>query len=190
MQLKVFTQNSLPLTTNLKRYLVVLFLVAWTVAEAHALPLDLIEKYSKEYRLDKNWIIAIIMKESEDKEFSSRYEPSWKYLWFYRENAERLGISQSTEKVHQQTSWGIMHIVGGTARELQYKGMLPALGTNDLSLKYGCMYLRKQLEKYGTYRLAVAAYNAGSARHGKGGMLYNEKYLDQVSTIYRELTKE
>jgi len=184
MMLKPLKKMFMPLNA-------VLFLGALIVIPetAWGLPLDLISKYSKEYGLDKNWVAAIAMKESKGVEFSSRYEPSYTDLWFYRQNAERLEISQATERTHQKTSWGIMQVMGSTARELQFKGMLPALGGNALSLKYGCKYLKMQLVRYGTYRLAVAAYNRGSIIKTKGGLLVNEKYIDDVSRNYREFTK-
>ncbi len=155
---------------------------------AWSMPLDLIQKVSKKHNVNKTWVAALVWQESRGDHTAVRYESHYKYLWFPRVWAERMNVTVQTEEVLQKTSYGLAQIMGSTARELGYDGPLSELARNaELALDYSVMYLKIKLEKYGTYRLAIAAYNAGSVRQKKGGMLVNEYYIDQVSKYYRLL---
>ena len=128
-------------------------------------------------------VLAIIDQESSWDTHACRYEPKFKYL-----SGDDLS---PTEEAMQKFSWGLMQVMGGTARWLgcleKYLSVLtdPAYG-----LLYGCKYLKYHMNKYnGNEFMAIAAYNAGSARtvETSGGVhvFENQEYVDSVMSYYR-----
>ena len=70
--------------------------------------------------------------------------------------------------------------MGATARELGCDApFLSVLCSPVVGIEYGCRYLARQLERYGSEVEAVAAYNAGSARRS-GDEFVNQSYVDKV----------
>lgn len=142
------------------------------------------------YGLDHNLVLAVITHETNGKTFKTRYEPAWKYLYFARQYAEKLDISVDTEIVMQSMSWGLMQVMGSVAREHGFDSDLPKLTDPQLGLEYGCKHLKKMLVQCGGNESdAIAAYNAGSVRKTPGGMYENQVYVDEVSSVLRELRK-
>ena len=153
------------------------------------LPLSLIDDTAKELKLDKNILAAMVMAESHGAPCAKAYENDYKWLFFPRENAKKCNITYERELKDQKTSWGTLQVLGATARELGYTGLLNDLCKDEkTAMRFGAMFLKKQLERYGNYHDAVAAYNAGSVIK-KGGMYVNKKHVDKVFSFYRELTK-
>jgi soluble lytic murein transglycosylase-like protein len=85
-----------------------------------------------------------------------------------------------------------MQVMGATAHE----DGLPLNSLKDLfipgvGLKHGTIQLAQLFERYqfspaAQMTHAVSAYNAGSARLGKGGKYLNQDYVDRVMGKYRE----
>lgn len=96
---------------------------------------DYVEKYSKEYGVDKNLIYAVIKQES---------------------NFNQEAMSQKGAK-------GLMQIMNDTAdeiaEELGFSGM--NLYNPEININIGTKYLADLIEKYENPKLAIAAYNAG-----------------------------
>lgn len=154
-----------------------------------SLPMSLIVEAADFYNLDKNFVAAIVMTESGGDPCATRYEHHYRWLVNPRDYADKNGISQATEEIHQKTSWGLMQVMGGLARDLRFSGPIVEMCIEPKTgLDLGCKYLKQQLERYGTYEKAVAAYNAGSVRMNNG-MYVNQKYVDKVFGFYREITK-
>lgn len=153
------------------------------------LPWDHIRRQAYYHGLDWELVGAICFTESGGDHLAVRFEPGWKYHFHARQYADGLGITGETEEVLQSTSWGLMQVMGTVARELGFREMLTALTDPDLSLKYGCMKLAQLKNRYSTLREVIASYNAGSPVYKKdgGGMLINERYVDKVSHLLREL---
>ena len=155
------------------------------------LPLDLISAASVKHGLDAAVVAAIVWHESKGVALKTRAEVRQsqdKYLVNYRDFAERLGISETTEKVAQQHSWGLMQIMGYVARELGHMGYLTELLQPELNLRYGCMKLKKLYQKYGNDGDVISSYNQGGPYRTPGGMYFNQKeYVDVVSKYLREL---
>lgn len=63
-------------------------------------------------------------------------------------------------RIHD-ASYGLTQVLLGTAREMGYTGDAAGLMDPATGLDYGANYLRQQLDKFGDYRLALAAYNGG-----------------------------
>lgn len=130
---------------------------------------------------------AIITVESSWKPFVVRFEPAWKYLYFPREHASRLGITEMTEVELQKMSWGLCQVMGSVIREHKFDRMLTEACDPSISITYGCRHIKRFISKYGEDAEAsvIAAYNAGSARKTMGGMFVNQQYVDKVDKALR-----
>lgn len=132
--------------------------------------------------LDVKTVTAQILKESGGNTWKCRYEPGWRLFNAPEMWAKMLGQSAATETNQQATSWGLMQIMGCTARDLGYSGLITELLIPDEGIHFGCMYLAKQLRRYGNYIDALGAYNAGSVQR-IGNKLVNQEYVDQIMEI-------
>lgn len=158
---------------------------------AMKLPWDAIASAAYGHNLSPKLIAAIVQAESAGDQYAARYEPNWK--WFLeperrRAIAKDLGITLLTEEIQEATSWGLMQIMGGTARSaLDYLGPLPALCEVDLGLEMGCQYFKNLCDRHGSIEEAIVSYNAGSPRKTPTGKWVNQGYLDKVHGYLREL---
>jgi soluble lytic murein transglycosylase-like protein len=154
---------------------------------------DLIVGEASSYGIDPDLVRALITKESNYNTWAMRFEPSvyvsCKYLLAPEVHASKLIISVETEKVCQSTSWGLMQVMGFTARELEFDAELPKLLTPELGIRYGCKKLKKLFEKYNEESDVIAAYNAGGARKTPGGMYVNQTYVDGVHFYLTRIRK-
>jgi soluble lytic murein transglycosylase-like protein len=151
------------------------------------LPLDIISRSAKNYGLDPNLVAAIVMTESGGQTCATKYEAKYKYTSDTYTHADNTGITQVTEETHQKTSWGLMQVMGGLARELGHEGHLTELCDPVIGLNYGCKQIKRLYERYGSQADVISAYNQGSPRKNKGGLYENETYVDKVMRYYREL---
>lgn len=148
----------------------------------------LVEPIAHARGVEPNLALAIICQESHGEQFKNRYEPTWKYLYFPRECASRLGISYATEVVLQSMSWGLMQVMGSVARELGHLGDLGQIFDPTTNVILGCEKLQKLMQTYPLEADWIAAYNAGSPRKTPTGGYVNEAtYVDPVSRYLREL---
>lgn len=162
----------------------------------------LIKDASKAAELPLALVQAIVKVESSGDTFAFNPEPHYRYLWNVAENkpfraltpeeraSERppadfprpAGVPRDAEWWGQQASWGLMQVMGGTARWLGFGGKwLPALCDPRIGLEWGCKYLRRLVERHGSLADAVAAYNAGDAIRGEDGKYINQEYVDKVT---------
>ena len=149
---------------------------------------ELIEKVAKENGVDPKLLLAICTVESSLNPFAIRYEPSYKYLFFPREIASKLGITETTERVMQSCSIGLGQIMVAVMREYGYHDhIVKAMSNPEIPLMYSAIHLKKYLEKYGDEQSAISSYNQGSDRKTPGGQFQNFIYVDKVSSKLREL---
>lgn len=81
------------------------------------------------------------------------------------------------------TSWGLMQIMGQTARERGFRGEFTELLQPEVGLYWGCRQLNVLKARYFAKRGwegVLAAYNAGSPRKGENGKYVNQHYVDKV----------
>jgi len=139
------------------------------------------------FKIDSKYILAIILTESLGIKYAIRHEPNWSY--FFEETimerfAKETGSSLDTEYYGQSTSWGLMQIMGGTARELGFKGFFPLLCEPEIGIKYGILYLHKKYKAYGNVTTAIAAYNFGVVQRITDKTFINQKYVNKVLKNY------
>jgi soluble lytic murein transglycosylase-like protein len=141
----------------------------------------IIRDQAKLLNLDPELIGAIIEVESSGNEWATRFEPQFLYLKTPGVFAGKLGITESTERTHQKTSWGLMQIMGAVARELGFAEHLTQLCVPETNILYGCRKVAQLMARYnGAVDKVVAAYNAGSAKQTVEGLFINQEYVDKV----------
>lgn len=123
---------------------------------------DLVRKISAP--LDPALVLAIIEQESGFIQYAVRYEPAFlvKYV------PKNLSV---TETHMRAVSWGLMQVMGQSARECGYNGPLAQLCDPETGIRVGCTLFGRKLAK------------ANSSVHQ--GLLYwnggeNLKYPDEV----------
>ncbi|MFZ1325935.1 MAG: lytic transglycosylase domain-containing protein [Candidatus Contendobacter sp.] len=140
-------------------------------AQRHTLPVSLIR--------------AIVHIESGGNPWAVRYEPAFydRYVMTKPVKAH-APCSVKTESRLRATSFGLMQIMGQTARETGFDGVyLTELCDPAVGLDWSCTYLARLVEvyrsKYGMEGV-VAAYNAGSPRKSGDGSWVNQAYVDKI----------
>lgn len=134
---------------------------------------------------------AIAQVESAWNTWAARYEPLFSYYYHAPEMADQLGLSVETEKACQRTSWGLLQIMGGVARERGFRDHLTQLCDPMLGLKYGCAQL-KWLSQFAREEAElIAMYNGGRGARERmpSGMFRNQRYVDKVCKELNELRK-
>lgn len=95
---------------------------------------EYVEKYAKEYNIDKYLIYAVIKNES---------------------NFDKSATSNKDAK-------GLMQIMNATGEEMANKlNIENELYNEETNIQLGVFYLSELIEKYDNYLIAIAAYNAG-----------------------------
>lgn len=157
------------------------------------LPTELFHDKGEEHGIDPLLLAAIAKHESGGVTWRTRYEPGTKdqYLHFYRAHAERLGISQETERVAQMHSYGLMQVMGWLARAQGFKGYLGELcGEPALCVEHACILIKSLMRRYHDETDWISAYNWGHVRKTPGGLYANQKtYVDPVCHWLDELRR-
>ncbi len=112
--------------------------------------------------LDDALVCAVCEQESAWNPFALRYERAF-YVRYIEGNSS-LGNLSSTEMESRAFSWGLMQLMGQTAREAGYAGQyLSALCDPQIGLAFGCKVLKKKLDSAGGDTAnALLAWNGGS----------------------------
>jgi hypothetical protein len=152
--------------------------------------LKLIIDKSKEYGIEKKFLIALVKTESNFNPYAVRYEKDYKWIYSYKECAEIVGCTIDTMINMQKCSWGLSQLMGANYYELQGKNWATVLLIPEINLKFCCEHLRRIIENQ---KLDIenvcdiyAAYNAGSIRK-KGEEYINKKNVDRFFKIYNNL---
>ena len=149
-----------------------------------------IKRSSKAYDLDPSIIYGICQTESAMNSYAMRYEPG-----FYRRYIEKnemvlkqaskiKGVSVQTELRLRAFSFGLMQVMGQTARERGFdKTFLTDLCKPWLGVEYGCRILNIKLRKYEVLSMAISAYNAGKPVES------NQAYVNKVLRYAKDWNK-
>ena len=142
-------------------------------------------------------IAAVIQEESRFDPWATRAEPNYMRSRAVRRAAERfvrihrLGPTLFTEIVDRSRSYGLMQIMGETAREQGFApSFLAELYIPQNAIAHGAMLLAHLLHRYHNDTLAaISAYNQGTARrttHGpRRGIFLNARYVYRVTIAWR-----
>jgi soluble lytic murein transglycosylase-like protein len=148
------------------------------------------KQYANSIRLQPNKV-KIPTKDTFSKAYSGKYRG--KFLPVAKAAARRHGVPEQLflRLVQQESGWkprvvshagaiGLAQLMPGTAR---YLGVNPRNPSQNLD--GGAKYLREQYDEFGSWRLALAAYNAGpGAVHKHGGVPPYKETRNYVKVIY------
>lgn len=143
----------------------------------------LLKKYCRSFGLDSFLVEAIIEIESGWNAWAVRYEETSPYLVVPTKFANLNKISIASERICQKMSWGLMQILGSTARFCGYSGPLTALCDPDRGMNWGCKYLQKIYQEHALTNDIIASYNAGSPKKKEDGTYKNQEYVDKVQKM-------
>lgn len=127
---------------------------------------------------------AVCMAESSFDQYAYRYEQRYRWLVGDQETLT------PTERAGQMSSWGLMQVMGGVAREDGFTGPFPLLCEPTVGLRYGLRHLRKFMQKYGDWKDAIASYNAGRPKKLPDGNYDNQSYVDKVLKLWTQYEKQ
>ena len=142
---------------------------------------ELAEKAALEHSLDPQLVKAVIEQESGWNPYASRYEHGFynRYvdkLTTWEEARQFVGkapfmISLNTELRERAFSWGLMQVMGQTAREHGYLEELTKMSEPETALDVGCEVLKSKLQRAnGDLRQGLLYWNGGG----------NKSYPDEV----------
>ena len=151
---------------------------------------------AQKYQLRLEVIAAIIYQESKVNPWAIRYEPA--FFKHYIEPLTRKTLpgfvpypipTLSTEKRSRAISWGLMQVMGETARETGYKDKyLSKLTEIPDNLEIGCKYLRRLINLYAEHHVDLQYRKALLRWNGGGDSNYPNKIFKHVaSKAYKDL---
>jgi len=157
----------------------------------------LIRGKAEKFRLEPEFLAALIQTESAGNPWALRYEPTYRWIHDIRALATAVGCSYDTMESMQRHSWGLCQVMGGVLYE---RGLADEPYPEDmwctaaldpvLNVEYGCRHIRVKADRYGDNPSTLyAAYNAGSPRKEENGMFRNQRNVDRFDLHYRELTQ-
>src|SRR6266404_9448869 len=140
--------------------------------------LQLARAIAAQHGLPQEIVCGMIERESTDSEWAVRYEPG--FLARYVMPQYTAGKIDLTETYCRAMSWGVMQVMGETAREFGFAGKyLSELCDPPVGIEFGCRKLQKCLEKSsGDMSAALEAFNGGS------NPFYAKEVL-ALATLYR-----
>lgn len=114
------------------------------------------------HSLDPILVCAQVEQESAWNTFAIRYEPG--FLSKYVAKFYTAGKLTATETYSRAFSWGLMQIMGQTAREFGFSGIsLAELCDPETGVEFGCRKLEScMFRAKGDVNAALLAYNGGS----------------------------
>lgn len=157
--------------------------------DLYKIPEILIARIALETDVDALLISAIIVKESGGNRWAQQYQPGYPYLHKVTEFARSIGCSYATELHMQRTSWGMMQIMGGTARFLGFRGWFGQLFDPETNIRFGARLLSNLKKTYGLETDVISAYNQGQPFRNQQGRYKNQEYVDDILTIKRRLRR-
>lgn len=161
-------------------------------------------------KLPPELVLAMVAVESSGEPWATRTEPAYRWLWNVSDNkpyrvshkaaASKTppggfpappGISQLTEWIAQQTSWGLLQVMGANARAAGMTGPLTQLCDPETGAAYGCRHLARLAAQYRYthgWRGVCQAYNTGSPEsiNGYPGKVASQARAMGVPDVFGE----
>lgn len=122
------------------------------------------------YALRPGVLRSLAQQESGTNPWAYRYEPGFYLRYIAGKPRDDLGgtwplstVSEPSERWARSVSWGLLQVMGQTARELGFVApFLSQLCDPVFGVEYGALFLSKKLALYHELPDALSAYNAGT----------------------------
>lgn len=150
----------------------------------HETWIEMITEKSRLADLQPEMILAIIETESDGNPYAATYHAN--YSWINMQTKRPADCHPNTESVQQRMAWGLMQIMGATARNIGFEGWLTELTIPVVNIAIGMKYLAGLSERYlesDGIDGVIAAYNAGSPKKTADGKYRNQAYVDKVKNL-------
>lgn len=137
---------------------------------------------------DVDLVAAIVTKESTWNTFAFRWEPLLSDVGDVEVDrfAKAQIFSKQSERILQHSSFGLMQVLGRTARGEGFSGYLPELFLPEVGLEWGIRHLQWLQNKYSIRNDVIAAYNFGHVKKNQDGTYANQKYVSDVLKLMGE----
>lgn len=144
---------------------------------------ELITASATLYKINPNWVCALIEKESSWNTYAVRYEPNYTDINAPASFAKNAPCTVATEITCQRMSWGLGQLMGSVARKQGLDGMISELLNPAINILHMCMLINS-LQKIDSSSQAVfAMYNGGPKfRYISFGKFRNQDYVDSVTS--------
>lgn len=130
---------------------------------------------ARTFNLHPELVCAICEQESSWNPSAGRYEKG-----FYNKYENHPDMDEQ-ERLWRSSSWGLMQIMGETARYLGYSGPLDQLLVPEIGLAWGCKYLENRIaHAEGNIEKALLLWNGG------GNAYYPHQVLARVAQYQKE----
>ena len=128
---------------------------------------------------------GVVLQESGGNPFAVRYEPGFyeRYLKDKSVDFVPSGCSRDTERIGRSISWGLMQIMGETARCVGFRGWFGELLMPETGLAWGCAYLARLRDRYlarGGWPGVLRAYNGGPGNWANPANHYPDAVLSHI----------
>jgi len=138
--------------------------------------------------LPVNLVRAVVITESGGNTAAIRYEPAFflRYIQGKPLSYVPAGCSRDTEGVGRAHSWGLMQIMGETARCVGFRGWFPELCSPAVGLQWACAYLRRLADKYladDDWDVVLRAYNGGPGNRHNTANTYPAKVRANAGSL-------
>ena len=126
-------------------------------------------------------VLGIIEAESGGDPRAAKINSTYPYTMMQAKRPAMCSVD--VERIFQKTAWGLMQVMGATARELGFEDWLSELVFPETNIRLGIEFLGRKMSKYlDRYGIegVVAAYNGGAPRRRPDGKFTNQGYVDRV----------
>ena len=126
-------------------------------------------------------VLGIIEAESGGDPRVARINSTYPYTMMQAKRPAMCSVD--VERIFQKTAWGLMQVMGATARELGFEDWLSELVFPETNIRLGIEFLGRKMSQYldrDGIEGVVAAYNGGAPRRRPDGKFVNQSYVDKV----------
>ncbi len=155
---------------------------------------DEFEFYAKKHDLDFSLVKGIAMAESTNlitgklDPYAYRFEEKYEFFNNIKGFARMNSISERSEKALQQSSFGLLQIMGSTARDMSFHGNLLQLAEDHgLAIDLSCKFIVFKKKRYKLMRDLISSYNCGTPVKNSKGIYENEIYVQKVTSYIRDI---
>lgn len=120
--------------------------------------ISLAKQIAKQDLLDPALVCAVVEQESNWDQWAMRFE--WAFMQHYVRPL--IPEAPTTGEFGRATSWGLMQLLGETAREMGFAGSFPELCVPEINLTYGCKKLYGCIQARGDVSKALLMWNGGA----------------------------
>lgn len=144
---------------------------------------ELVVTMAGSYQLPVVIVRAMVAQESMGIPFAMRFEKDFYNKYLVGKDLDfrpHKDCTWETERIGRATSWGLMQVMGETARCIGFRGWFGELLTPAVGLEWGCRYLRRLADRYladGGWPTVMRAYNGGPGNRHQMDSPYPGKIL-------------